>query len=246
MRGAVRICGASMMLASCVTSAVAGGYVKSEDAQCGALRGALLPLEQSVGRDVAERADGVDATAFRAYVDHRFDFTRLRGSHDIGFVFFSGRARYRQDGRLTVERVPGALVSDAFFDEREWRFLGRLSDIDKDGTLQMDPLVSAVSAALAFMAAGPAMDAAYRDASGRTPIPWPVVRGTVGFRYWYSCQGCVPGASGIAGGQDLASARFAQRNGDTFVITNAPRVVVAELGATGRAVRYFRCGRPVA
>ena len=228
------------VFATGLAGAGAGAAPAREDAACAALRGRLLPLQHSTGRYAPELGDGVELRGYRLYVSHNFSYTSFRGR--LGrVVFFSGQARYREDGRLKTEVVNGAIASDGHFDEAEWQHGGRLSDIDNDGTLQADEIVSGVSAALAYMEVGPVADRALR-AHGE-PIPRPTVRGTVGFQYWYRCQGCVPGGAAVTGGQRLSSARFAQIGGSTFVITNVPRVIVAELAPTGETVRYLRCNR---
>lgn len=242
MQGSRRWRTVSELLAAALAGAGAGAASTREDAACAALRGRLLPLRHSTGRYTPELGDGVELRGNRLYVGHRFSYTSFRGRL-TGVVFFSGRARYRQDGRLQTEIVKGAIASDGHFDEAEWQHSGRLSDIDDDGTLQADKIVRGVSAALAYMEVGPVVDRALR--THREPIPRPTLRGTVGFQYWYACQRCVPGGATVTGGQRLSSARFAQSGRSTFVTTNMPRVIVAELAPTGETRRYFRCIRPI-
>ena len=214
-----------------------------EASGCAIVRANLLPIRHSVGPDFPALADGFENR--RRYVYHHLTFTRLAGAHATRFVFFQGWARYEvARGKPLIEQVPGRIASVGQLEQREWQATGALSDASTNGTLQSDPVVSAVSATLAYMALGPALD----DALHRyptIPIPDPVVRGSSGFRYWYTCQGCVRGA-GFGSRQSLRSARFAQHRGETFVITTRPKLIAARIAASGRVLEYFECAKPIA
>jgi hypothetical protein len=212
-----------------------------EDRACGMLRGQLLPMSYENSRDDTVRYD--PEVTSRRYLEHRFQYTRLTGARGAPFVFFSGVAHYvdaSDPRRVRKEAVRGALADAGYFAEKEWRHSGSLSDIDTNGTLQTDAVVSGVSSALAYMAIGAPLDAALRGGSRQNAIPFPIVRGTQSFDSWYACQSCLPGGGGVSR-QSLAGARFAAIGSRIYVITTVPRVWVAELAEAGRVRRYFSC-----
>lgn len=240
MRAQTHFTFVAAMLAIPGSSATARAF---EDPGCAIVRANLLPVRRSVGRDYPALADGFQDR--RRYVYHDFDFTRLAGAHATTFVFFHGWARYEVSrGRPVTEQVIGRIASAGQLEQREWQATGALSDASTNGTLQSDPVVSAVSAVLAYMALGPALDVVL-DRSPAIPIPDPIIRGSSGFRYWYTCQGCIRGAR-FGSRQSLRSARFAQHGGETFVITTRPKMIAARIAPSGQVLKYFRCAKPIA
>jgi hypothetical protein len=206
--------------------------LNEEATLCIALPKNLLPLK--VSKLTYQAVESNPLTG--GYAGHRLIFTRFfvspsRKSQEEGdgYVLFSGSI-YPPGEELRPNdfRRDGYLTSSGYFDGHQWSVSGLVGEPSM--LRSSEPESVALHSALRFLGEdGRVLDKHWKTGDRQ------------GLEY-YACQTCELNQSLPENlHQDLRSARIAQFEDRTFIITTKPSVVVAELRLPSPVSRYFQC-----
>jgi hypothetical protein len=209
-----------------------GEPLNDEAALCAAMPKNILPLK--VSKKTYQATESGPLTG--GYAGHILVFSRFyvppsKGSQEEGdgYVLFSGSI-YPPGGELRPNdfRRDGFLTSSGYFDGHQWSVSGL---VDEPSVLKFStPENIAIHSTLRFLEWGQSLDEHWKAGSRS------------GLEYNYVCQTCELSPSLPEKlHQDLRSARIAQFEDRTFIVTTKPSVVVAELRLSSPVSRYFQC-----
>jgi hypothetical protein len=207
-----------------------GEPLNDEAALCAAMPKNLLPL--NVSKETYRDTEEGPLTG--GYAGHILVFTKFFASPpenlpSEGYVLFSGSI-YPPGGELRLDgfRRDGVLASHDYFYGHQWSVSGLVYEPSLRDSRRPESL--ALTSTLRFLEWGKALDENWKAGSRD------------GLEYNYACQTCELNQSLPEKlHQDLRSARIAQFEDRTFIVTTKPSVVVAELRLPSPVSRYFQC-----
>lgn len=206
-----------------------GEPLNDEAALCAAMPKNLLPLE--VSKQTYQAVEGSPLSG--GYAGHILVLTKFfaspsEKSRSEGYVLFSGSI-YPPGGELRPNdsRRDGVLSSHDYFHGHLWSVSGLIYEPSLRNS--RNPEAVALNSTLRFLEYGTAVDERWKSGNRN------------GLEY-YACQSCeLSQTLPKSVHQDLRSARIAQFEDRTFIVTTKPSVVVAELRLPSPVSRYFQC-----
>ncbi len=211
-----------------------GEPLKDEAVLCAAMPKNLLPLE--ISKQTYQAVEGSPLSG--SYAGHILVVTKFLASPSKkppaeGYVLFSGSI-YPPGGELRPNdfRRDGVLSSQDYFRAHLWSVSGLVYEPSLRSSNV--PETVALTSTLRFLEWGQSLDEDWKAGSRD------------GLEYNYACQTCELSQSLPEKlHQDLRSARIAQFEDRTFIITTKPSVVVAELRLPSPVSKYFQCSSAI-